>query len=93
MRTPAGKVDVGVTTYAGIDEARSGLPCRASVHCSAVFRVPSRATLADLQAVARERDAHELAQHAYAHMRTPDGMWSFSQRFSKRGRSTMGEGA
>lgn len=50
------------------DAAHSGLPCRSPIHCDECFRVPDHATLEDLQAVGRTRNAHELSAHAYVHI-------------------------
>ena len=45
----------------------SGLPCRATHDCEAVFSPADDKTLKLLLAAAAERDAHELAVHGYAH--------------------------
>ena len=47
------------------DATHSGLPCRC---CGDVFHVPAHASLQDLQAVGRARNAHELARHSYVHV-------------------------
>jgi hypothetical protein len=71
------------------DASHSGLPCRASDTCTYRAHVPALATLVDFVAICRERITHELAVHGYVHVAVADGSWSFSQRFSKQGRSTM----
>lgn len=45
----------------------SGLPCRATHDCEAVFTPADDKTLKLLLAAAAERDAHELAVHSYTH--------------------------
>lgn len=45
----------------------SGLPCRATMDCDAVFSPADDKTLKLLLAAAAERDAHELAVHSYTH--------------------------
>jgi hypothetical protein len=45
----------------------SGLPCRATMDCDAVFSPADDKTLKLLLAAAAERDAHELAVHGYTH--------------------------
>lgn len=45
----------------------SGLPCRATMDCDAVFSPADDKTLKLLLAAAAERDAHELAVHGYKH--------------------------
>lgn len=52
----------------------SGLPCRATHDCDAVFTLASQDSMDALRAAARRRDAHELEAHGYRHVvpQSPD---------------------
>ena len=49
----------------------SGLPCRASHDCDAVFTLTRQDSMDALKEAAAGRDAHELAAHGYRHVVPP----------------------
>lgn len=88
-------VNVSVTPSRGLnavvfDERHGGLPCRSSTYCSCVFSVPALATVDDLLAVGRTRNAHELAVHGYVH-KPLETAYSYQSTVSKNGRSLLGK--
>jgi len=46
----------------------SGLPCRATHDCEAVYAVPRQDSMESLREAASRRDAHELEVHGYRHV-------------------------
>ena len=48
----------------------SGLPCRASLDCEAVFRVAPQDSMDALREAAALRNKHELDSHGYTHIAT-----------------------
>ena len=50
----------------------SGLLCRASLDCDAVFMPEDPSTVKSLLEAAARRDAHELETHGYRHQRATE---------------------
>lgn len=58
----------------------SGLPCRATPDCEAVYTLAHQDSMDELRRAAAERDAHELEVHGYRHVPTAlPGATPFSQ--------------
>lgn len=64
---------------------RTGLHCRATPDCDAVFAVSRQDSMAALKEAIAERDAHELSAHGYRHVvREIPGATPFQQPISRR---------
>lgn len=73
-----------------IDFKHSGLPCRAPGRCKQVFYPAVDNTLDALNAAVLQRNAHEVAEHAYAHVVVATwATWDFSTPMSRRGQSLL----
>lgn len=78
---------MGSLNVSGIDEHRTGLPCRGALGCAAVFSVPAHCTLEVLLLVGRDRDAHERDAHAYVHVAIPFATWGYDSTVKHLGNS------
>jgi len=72
----------------GVDLSHHGLLCRFK-GCRECFDPTSGNSESALEAAGLRRDSHEVHVHGYHHKRLNAAPWHFTQRFSRRGKSTM----
>lgn len=83
-------MDISGLNLGGMDDHRSGLPCRGPERCGAIFRVPAHASVETLLLAGRDRDAHELREHSYVHVAVPTTSYGYQSTVSHLGRSRLG---